>query len=134
MKKISSFCVMKDLIGKILEELLQKEGAPSKEDFSGMLGISVKTLYNVTKSKSYLDFDQVVTASKILNFNIPEEYYRRVGKNEINFLSENTAPSVNHGEISVTLTLTASISSYINFPDLLVKVSKEANEVGFKII
>ena len=124
---------MKDLIGKILEELLQKEGAPSKEDFSGMLGISVKTLYNVTKGKSYLDFDQVVTASKILNFNIPDEYYRRVGKNEINFLSENSSLSVKQDDISVTLTLTASISSYINFPDFLNKVSREANELGFKI-
>lgn len=126
---------MKDTIGKILEELLQREGAPTKEDFSGMLGISVKTLYNITKGKSFMDFDQVVKASEILNFNIAEEFYQRTGKmGKSNFLAESSSSySSKAKQISVTVAISGTITAYENFPVLLTKFRSQARELGFEI-
>lgn|GEM_PF-1874785 len=135
MKKFSSFWVMKDVIGKILDELLKKEGAPTRDDFAGMLGISVKTLYNVTKGRSSLTFDQVIKASEILNFDIAEEYYKRTGKSEkINRLAEgNGVYRKKSNQITVGISVSGSLTSFENFPALLNKIRNEAIELGFEI-
>ena len=125
---------MKNIVGKILKELLDKEGAPTKEDFSQMLGISYKTLYNVTKGTSNLTFDQVVRASDILKYDIGEEYYKRMGKEKGNEFAESAnsyMPLKNL--ISVTLTISGALSTFASFPQLLAKVRDDAREFGFEI-
>jgi predicted transcriptional regulator len=78
---------MKNIVGKILRELLNKQGAPTRKDFSGMMNISEKTLYNVLDGSSSFTLEQVHKASILLNYNIIAEYYNSIGE-DISILSE----------------------------------------------
>ncbi|WP_343524356.1 hypothetical protein [Pedobacter sp.] len=126
---------MKDTIGKIIKDLLNKEGAPTKEDFSQMMSISYKTLYNVMNGNSNLTFDQVVKASEILQFDIGAEYYSRTNRNPVKKYEEpESIYTGSRNQITVTLTLMGSASTYENFPQLLNKVRSEAKELGFNMV
>jgi len=120
---------MKDVIGKIVEELLSKEGAPKRGDLAQMLGMAPKTLYNVIKGESSMDFDQVVKASEIFKFNIVEEFQIRTGK----LLPKNQLKDKSHNMVTVTISLSANINAYGNFPELLNGMKKQAKELGFDI-
>lgn len=122
---------MKNIIGKILKELLNKEGAPTKEDFSQMMGMSYKTLYNVINGSSKLTFEQVIKASDILNFNLIEEYHNRAGI-ETNFNSNNSSSS-GERKITINLSISGSIHSFENFSHFLQGIRKNASDFGFEI-
>lgn len=125
---------MINLLGNILQELLQREGSPSVKDFAKMMGMSTRTVYNIYDGSSSMTFDQVVKASEILNYDMAAEYYERSGKGKNSQFSE---PQSGYKQakniISVTLTLSGAISAYDNFSQLLNKLRNEVKDFGFEI-
>jgi plasmid maintenance system antidote protein VapI len=133
---ISSFCAMDNVLGKILQELLQKEGSPSVKDFAKMMGLSSRTAYNIFDGTSSMTFDQVIKASDLLNFNMVEEYNSRTGRTEPsgNLAEPREQYRDKKNQITVTLTVTASLSAYESFPTFLSKVRSNAKDLGFELI
>jgi hypothetical protein len=133
---ISSFCAMDNVLGKILQELLQKEGSPSVKDFAKMMGLSSRTAYNIFDGTSTMTFDQVIKASDILQFDMIGEFYSRTGRKDApGYLSEpGEQYQLKKSQITVTLTVAASYASYESFPTFLSKVRTSAKELGFELI
>jgi predicted transcriptional regulator len=128
---------MNNIVGNILQGLLSKEGAPSKKDFAGMLGISQKTLYNVLDGSSQLTLPQIVKAGRILKFDIAKEYETREFGNEHSIFHESVETfkvKQNLVKMLFTLNIASTIAGYDNFPELLKRTKQAAEELGFIII
>ena len=124
---------MRDEIGKILQEELQKEGKSSIKDFANLMGVSVKTLYNIFDGKSELKLDQIVTASKILNVDLLKKFAEvynhkpsRLEESESDFLSLKKP-------LTITINLKGSFDSANELPDLLRKIKEDALIKGFRL-
>ena len=116
---------MKNIVGKILRELLNKQGAPTRKDFSGMMSISEKTLYNVLDGSSSLTLEQVHKASKLLNYNIIAEYYRNIGE-DTSVVNEPNEEYKNANAITMTFNFSVPTIDINNIGVFM----KELNEIA----
>jgi predicted transcriptional regulator len=131
---------MKNLLGKILQETLQKEGSASVKDFAMLMSMSPRTVYNIFDGSSSMTFEQVIKASEILGFDVAGEYYRRSGKPSPSDVFSQRQPSYtarvntkSNNTVSVSLSITGPIDSYDNFPKLLAYIKEKSTEFGFDV-
>lgn len=126
---------MKNVIGNILQELLSEKGSPTKKDFSEMLGISVKTLYNVIDGSSELTINQITKASNILSYNILNEYHRRTLKEEgpATYQKENKKPP-SHQQATLTFNFGIMPESYNNIAAFMRDINSLAEKHGIKVL
>ncbi|KQC02057.1 helix-turn-helix domain-containing protein [Pedobacter sp. Hv1] len=126
---------MKNVIGNILQELLSEKGSPTKKDFSEMLGISVKTLYNVVDGSSELTINQITKASDILNFDILNEYNKRIGKEYSSDSKMSVAKKIPTNQ-QATLTFNFGIlpEAYDNIAAFMIDINALALKHGIKVL
>ena len=121
--------------GKLLQEELNKEGAPSMQDFASMLAISYRTLYNVFNDKSQFTLQQTIRASEILKVDLIGKYLKSNGKFPDRFEDEESIyNSDKPQDITISLTVKAALTSMGKFPELLEVLQKEARSRGFLLI
>lgn len=126
---------MKNVIGNILQELLSEKGSPTKKDFSEILGMSVKTLYNVIDGSSELTINQITKASNILGFDILNEYHKRLKKEDVaNFTK--SEPKKVAAEQQATLTFNFGIlpGAYNNIAAFMRDINALAEKHGIKVL
>ncbi|RQO65108.1 hypothetical protein DBR40_24875 [Pedobacter sp. KBW01] len=129
MKKIANFCVVKDVIRKILQDELKKPGRPSLQDFAGSLNISYRTLYNVMQGKSTLTFEQVMKAGEILDIDIVAKYN---GNQNITY--ENTTNKIESDFMTITLNIKGPEQNVLNnISSLLKEIKEKATQFGLLI-
>ena len=117
--------------GKILQTELKKEGMPTVTDFANMLGMSVKTLYNVFNGSSELTFSQIVLASKFLNKDFIKIFAKMEGSVFAEPEGEYTAKK---NTFSLTLNLRGTMTDVINIPDMISHIKDIATQQGFKLV
>ncbi len=122
---------MPQQLGKILQEELKKEGAPSLQDFASMIGVSYRTLFNVFKGDTELTFKQAIKASDILHIDLIKKYLHQEKRTFA--VAEQYLP-YNKTEITLTLHVSGLAENMaVAFPELLQIISKEAENRGLKL-
>jgi predicted transcriptional regulator len=128
---------MNNALGKILQEILQKEGSPSVKDFANMMGLSTRTVYNIFSGSTSMTLEQVVKAADILNADIIQEYYSRIGLEKEGILSEprQSYSSLKSDTMTVNIAIMGKSKSFVeHFGQLVTKLKDEVQSLGFTIL
>lgn len=124
---------MREEYGKILQELMKREGSPTTKDFASILGISVKTLYNIFNGSSELTLSQIIKASDVLNIDLVKKFTEL--ENTANrFLEPTEEYRVKKNNFSLTINLSGSFDAVKNIPQLLSTIKDAASLEGFKLV
>jgi plasmid maintenance system antidote protein VapI len=125
---------MREVIGKILQEELKKEGAPTAQDFAKMIGISSKTLYNIYNGSSELTLDQLIKASSILNTNLLQRVLLAEGATDLLLNEPQAEYKRKKNSFSISINLTGPQESATNLPELINNIKDIAITQGFVLV
>lgn len=116
-------------IGREIEKRFQDSGLKITV-FADKINTGERNVYSIFKRED-ISADMLRKISEVLNYNFFELYLNELDSKLVKDPNAHYATKSNN--ITVTLTLTGSLATYGNFPDLLTKVRNEARELGFEI-